>query len=377
MKKNVMLICIDGMAAYNLDNPRLNMPNLKGLIEDGIKADGMRVAYPSVTWAMNTSMITGTYPKKHGVLGNWVVDRVEKKIKEPFGDRDFNKEDIVQVPTLYDIAHQNGWKTASICWPLTRGAKHIDFNIPEFYDQELFEEYCTPELWSELKEKGLPIDQYGAWSKDHARGNMQDWLSTEIAKHLIETHKPNLLMIHYLLADSLQHDYGVGSAEALWSMNYIDERIGELIKTLKKEGLFEQTDIFVVSDHGFAEIEFAICPNILFEQNGWFDKSNPENSKVIDVSNGGAGYISILDKDENNMLLKQVKEKLLATEGVEAVFESEEFAALGLPAADEHRHQADLIIEAKDGYFVDFISEGDQVVGKSKRKGMHGYLHQK
>ncbi|MBM7707098.1 putative AlkP superfamily pyrophosphatase or phosphodiesterase [Chryseomicrobium aureum] len=377
MKKNVIVICIDGMANYNFENPNLKVPVLKSLMEKGIKADGMEVAYPSVTWAMNTSIITGTFPIKHGVLGNWVVDKNEKKVKEFFGDRDFSKESSIKVPTLYDIAHQNGWTTASICWPLTKGADHIDYNIPEFYEQELFEEYCTKGLWKELSDYGLPVEKYAEWSKDHARGHMQDWLSTEVAKYLIEKHKPNLMMIHYLLADSLQHDHGIGSQEALWSMNYIDERIGDLINKLKEENIYDNTDIYVISDHGFAEVEYEIRPNVLFKQHGLYIEENSQDNKVIAVSNGASGFVSILDKENHKTLLKEVKELLAQTEGVDKIYESDEFPSLGLPKSDSHHLQADLIFESKEGYFVGFKADCNSVIGKSVMKGMHGFLPQK
>lgn len=376
MKKNVILICIDGMGNYNLDNPLLKMPVLKSLMAEGTKAEAMKVAYPSVTWAMNTSIITGTYPEKHGVLGNWVFDRDQKKVKEVFGDRDVSKEENVKVPTLYDLAHQNGWTTAAICWPLTKGAKHLDFNIPEFYEQELFEEHCTKGLWQELKAYGLPVEKYGEWSSDHARGQMQDWLSTETAKYLIEKHQPNLMMIHYLLADSLQHDYGVHSQEALWSLNYLDERIGDLINKLKEENLYENTDLYIISDHGFAPVEYEIRLNVLFKQKGWYIDENHENNKVVAVSNG-AGFVTIVDQENRDTLLKKVKSLLQQTEGIERVFESEEFPSLRLPKREDSSFQADLIVEPKEGYFVEFRGDHDSVIGESKKKGMHGYLPEK
>ncbi|MEB3103708.1 alkaline phosphatase family protein [Ferviditalea candida] len=377
MERKVILICIDGLAAYYLDDPRCKMPNVRGLINQGTKAEKMKVAYPSSTWPMNTSIVTGVYPKKHGVLGNWVVERETRQVKEHFGDRSWDKEDVVQVPTLYDLAHQKGVKTAAVCWPVTRGAKHIDFNIPEFYEQELFEKHCTPTFWNELKEHGLPVDHYGEWSKDHARGKMQDWLTAEVAKHLIRNHKPGLMMLHFLVADSFQHDYGTRAPEVFWALDYIDERIGQIIGALKEEGVYENTDLFIVSDHGFMDAHSVICPNVLFKQKGWYDEENPTNSKVVAVSNGGVGYVYILDEEYPDELASLVKEELQQTEGVECVFENEHFSELGFPRIEEHSHQPDFIFEAETGYFVYFGAEGDKVIDKNKYTAMHGYLPEK
>lgn len=377
MDKYVILICIDGMAAYYLRDKRCKMPNLRMLMENGAGAKEMTCAYPTSTWPMNTSIITGSYPRKHGVLGNWVVDRATRRVKEHFGDRCWDKEDVVQVPTLYDLVHQQGGKTAAICWPVTRGATTIDFNIPEFYEQDLFEAHSTPEFWQELKEQGFPMDQYGPWSKDHARGPMQDWLTAEVAKYLIRNHKPNLMMLHFLVADSFQHDYGTLSREAFWALDYIDERIGDLIVTLKEENLYDKTDLFIVSDHGFADTHSVICPNVLFKQKGWYDAAVPENSKAVAVSNGGVGYVYILDEQNREELKRQITQELLHTEGVEAIFENGDFPALGLPTLEEHPNQADLIFEAAEGYFVYFGDEGEEVIRQHKYMAMHGYLPSK
>lgn len=370
MSNNVILICIDGMAAYNLKNKRLKMPHLQYLIEQGTKAAGVRGAYPSSTWAMNTSIITGTFPKKHGVLGNRVIDQRDNNVKEFFGDRDFNKKDV-HVPTLHDIAYKNNRSTASICWPLTRGSNTLTYNIPEFYEQALFEKYVDKDWWQELIDAGLPLEKYGTWSSDYNRGHMQDWLSTEIAKHLIEKHQPNLLTIHYLLADTMQHLYGIGSDEALWALSYLDERIGELRKQLHEAGLEKKTDIFIVSDHGFLEVDQKVNVHVLFEKQGWLHKENLEKNDVMVTSNGGAGYIRIVNKDK--VSVKDVITLLEKTEGIKAVYVSEQFPSLGLPESERHHLQADVIVECEEGYYIDFKSDANAVIERSKIKGMHGY----
>lgn len=374
MNKKAILICIDGMAAYYLKDSRLRMPHLAALAEKGTAAEKMVVSYPSSTWTMNTTMITGAYPKKHGVLGNWVVDRECCQVKEHFGDRTWNKEEVVKIPTLYDIAHQNGFSTAGICWPVTRMAKHIDYNIPEFYEQELFEQYCTPEFWDELKELGLPVDRYGPWSKDHPRGPMQDWLTAEIAKHLIRRHQPDFMMLHFLVADSFQHDYGTCTPEVFWALEYIDSRIGEIIGELKANGLSDQTDVYVVSDHGFMDAERVICPNVLFKQKGWYNPEQPETSQMAAVSNGGVGFVYFLDAASRSELYDCVKQELMQTGGVEQIFETGDFHRLELPELHEHPHQPDLIFEAADGYFVNFDASGEEVIDTHKYTAMHGYL---
>ncbi|MCM3443121.1 alkaline phosphatase family protein [Metabacillus halosaccharovorans] len=377
VKKPILFISIDGLANYYLKDPHFHMPNLQSLIEKGVVAESMKSIFPTATWAIHTSLVTGCYPKKHGVLGNWVYDRKLRQVGEHFGDVTWTKEESVFKKTIYDLAQENNWTTASICWPKTREASTIDYNIPEYYKQELFDQYCTKDLWEELKAVGLPVDKYGSWSKDHARGHMQDWLTTEIAIHLIRNHQPDLLMMHYLLPDSYQHDYGTRSKEVYWSLQFLDEQLGKLFNELKTKGSWDQTNIFVVSDHGFVDTLWTFSPNVLFKKMGWLDPDNLETAQVIATSNGGSGYVYVLEQEiqERNKILEEVKEQMTKTQGVKKLYESKEFASLGLPDEDEFlSHRPDFVFEMEKDYFIHFQNEGNQVIEKqTKFKGMHGY----
>ncbi|HFJ9404203.1 TPA: alkaline phosphatase family protein [Bacillus paranthracis] len=356
MSKNnnqyVMVISVDGLAQHYLENPKLQAPNLRSLIQNGAVARGLESIYPTETWAIHSSIVTGTYPSKHGVVGNWSFDREKQEVICYAGDVHVNKEETLLQETYYDLAKKNGWTTASVCWPVTKEAKSIDYNIPEFYNQELFEKFSTTSFWNELKEAGLPVDKYAIWSLDHARGHMQDWLTAEISKYLIRKHRPNLLQLHFLLPDSYQHDFGVNAEEILWSIEYVDERIGDILSTLKQEGIYDQTNIFIMSDHGHQNYLNVFNPNSIFEEKGWISESF-ENSKVLHISQSGSGFIYIQEKDpvEKARLLAQVKELLEQQESVETIFVPESFSQLGVPTLEDNARLApDLVIEAADDW---------------------------
>lgn len=46
---HVILISIDELAAYHLENEDLELPNLRELIEAGVWAEGVQSVFPSVT----------------------------------------------------------------------------------------------------------------------------------------------------------------------------------------------------------------------------------------------------------------------------------------------------------------------------------------
>lgn len=72
---SVVLITLDGLPATFLRDPAVSLPNLRRLAQQGVAAEGMVVANPSVTWPNHTTLITGVYPATHGVLFNGVLQR--------------------------------------------------------------------------------------------------------------------------------------------------------------------------------------------------------------------------------------------------------------------------------------------------------------
>ena len=223
----------------------------------GARATRMVPIFPTVTWPCHTSIVTGVSPARHGILGNLVFDRATGRPVEHYGDRTGAP---VRAPTLWDRLHARGERTAGVCWPKTRGVAAVTDNIPEFYEQELFEDYASRPLWTELATKGLPVHRYGPWSKQHPLGPMQDWLSLESARHILAVRPPRLLLLHFLTLDSFQHDHGIGSPEARWALLQMDALLGRLLDSLAELGRLETTTLMVFGDHGFVNVTTTPSP---------------------------------------------------------------------------------------------------------------------
>ncbi|HAW27947.1 MAG TPA: alkaline phosphatase family protein, partial [Planctomycetaceae bacterium] len=119
----VILVSVDGLANFYLDDPLADMPTLRKLAKTGARADGMVCSFPTVTWPNHTTLVTGTTPAKHGVIGNNYLDRKSATSVAFIPDPLFDKDQIVKVPTIYDAAHNAGLVTAGIVWPATRNAR--------------------------------------------------------------------------------------------------------------------------------------------------------------------------------------------------------------------------------------------------------------
>ena len=75
-ERNVVMILIDGLPAYLLDDPQASLPVIRGLAGEGVVATaGMHVSDPSITWPNQTTLVTGSHPDRHGVLFNGGLER--------------------------------------------------------------------------------------------------------------------------------------------------------------------------------------------------------------------------------------------------------------------------------------------------------------
>ena len=68
----VLLVSIDGFRADYLD--RGITPNLSRIANAGVRADGMRPSYPSLTFPNHYTLVTGLRPDRHGVVHNTMRD---------------------------------------------------------------------------------------------------------------------------------------------------------------------------------------------------------------------------------------------------------------------------------------------------------------
>src|SRR5690625_2587551 len=126
----VAIVSVDGFAGFYFEDEKAEMPNLEALSKEGVRASGLKVSTPSVTWPNHTTMITGVPPAVHGLVGNNDFDRKTNKARRIIGDATFDKQEIVHVPTLYDIAHGKGLKTAGVRWPGSRNAGTFNWTVP-------------------------------------------------------------------------------------------------------------------------------------------------------------------------------------------------------------------------------------------------------
>jgi predicted AlkP superfamily pyrophosphatase or phosphodiesterase len=371
----VVLISLDGFAAFYWSDPRVRMPTLRRLAERGVVARRMECVFPSTTWPTHASMVTGVRPDRHGVVANYILNRESGRAEDLTGDPIYDADRLLRAPTVYDVAHAAGRRTAAVDWPCTRRAAGLDFNLPFFKDQRVFESATDPDVWRELKALGLPVDRLGEWSQLPKRF-LRDDVVADAAAHVLHRHAPDLLLVHFLCADSFQHLHGPRSPEAYWALEYVDHCVSRVLAALPSGALERDTAVLVVSDHGFLSSEREIRVNVRLRQLGLL-KIDAEGriveSRARFVTNHGAGYVYVLDPADRPSLVRDLQSELAGLEGVTGVWGVADYAGLGLPVPDVNPMVGELVLEAAEGYAFGDEARGDHHVGPPRYRGNHGH----
>jgi len=361
MRPRVVVISIDGFAAFYWDDPRARLPRLRRLAERGAIATSMEAVFPTTTWPTHVSMVTGVSPRTHGVVANHILNRETRTPEDLTGDPIYDAPDLLRAPTVYDVAHRAGLRTAAVDWPATRNATTLDFNLPFFKDQRVFETQTARAVWEELSALGYPMHRQGEWALLPKRFH-KDEMVGRVAAHVTHRHEPALLLLHFLCVDSFQHLYGPRSPEAYWALEYVDGLIGSFLDSLPASGL-DEVAVFVVSDHGFLDAHREIRPNVRLRKLG-------AQREARFVMNHGAGALYRLDADSG--AVDQLAREIATMEGVSGMWPANEYEALGLPAPADHHQVADVMFEAAPGYSYGDAAEGPEEHGAPKYLGTHG-----
>ncbi|QDS95730.1 Type I phosphodiesterase / nucleotide pyrophosphatase [Roseimaritima multifibrata] len=375
-QRHVVIVSLDGLAAYLVDDPKVPLPTIRRLAREGCIVDGgMTVSNPSVTWPNHTTLLTGVRPEKHGVLANGVL------VRGPIGmptviDSKRDQADLVRLPTIVDVAHQAGMRTGEINWPCTRGSESFDDQFPDVPDAL---EHSTPRLLKELVELEL-LDEDIAGSFKQLSTVGRDHLWTQAACHLIRSRKPNLMLVHLLNVDSVHHTLGPQTAAGYTANAYADMCLAQIVDAIDDAGIREQTTLIVVSDHGFAATPKAIRPNVVLREAGMLavDAGKLSTARVHVVPEGGIGLVYCTNPSESKQTIEAFKKLFLGKEGVADVISPDRYREVGFQHPREYSQSPDAILVAADGHSVSGSVTGDTLVASNTEArtaiGSHGFL---
>ena len=349
--KHIVLISIDGLRPEMYQNASWPAPHLRQLMKEGVYADHMKSVFPSYTYPSHVAMLTGALPTRSGIYYNAPMGSK--------GDWNWFTKDI-KVLTLWQALKQKGLTTSAVEWPVSV-SPDITYNIPEIWSNDHPEDritevrkYATPGLIEE-------IERNATGKLDSVNMNEEysglDINAARIAAYIFITYKPNLLALHFAGVDGRQHEYGTEATQVKLAVENVDHSIGVLLEAIERSGMKDSTTVIIVGDHGFANYNSFIQPNV------WIKELKAKFQPA-----GGSCFLYLDDKKDASTF-KQVK-RILDTVSARKYFrviEKKELDAMGVDSS------AMLALAAEPGYIFGGSSNGP-AFGKTKSPGgHHGY----
>jgi len=368
----VVMISLDGLAGFYLDDPKAPMMTIRALAAEGVSAK-MKASNPTVTWPNHTTLVTGVHPARHGVVGNNYLDRATTKPVVLIGDPLFDKDEIVKTATIYDVAHAAGLKTAAILWPASRNAKTLDWTIPDVHDVPIYEKYSTASLLEEMAEAGIPSPL--ATVKDVEPQVTKDESDTRTFNLILRTHRPQLALLHLVNVDHMQHLKGPRTPEAYAAIAKIDAQVRSVWQELQADFPGKAT-LIIVSDHGFSPIEHALFPNVILRKAGLIDVKGPRvvGGDVQLVPQGGCAMLYISASANRDQTIARVQKAFAGVKGMRKVVTPGQLKEYGLPDPKVDPHGPDMLLLAEEGYFFGDTAAGElPFAEKPERAGSHGH----
>ncbi|MFA9466067.1 MAG: alkaline phosphatase family protein [Velocimicrobium sp.] len=356
--------------AFSEDNWEMasSLPALLQLKKQGAYTTKLKSVYPTLTYVVHSTMVTGVYPDKHGIIHN---NHFQPFVREKDQSWYWFKQEM-KVPAIYDLVNQSNMSTAGILWPVT-GKASIKYNLPEIaaiknenQALKIFKNgnplYC---LGMELK--------FGRYRKGIQEPYLDDF-STRCAVDTILRKKPNLLLLHLVDLDDCKHKHGTDNKEISRVIKRMDARLGRIMKAVEEAGIIDETVFLVVGDHGQFNVRNKVHLNKLLKEQGLiYEEKGALKWRAYFQSCGGSAYLYIKQGD--------LEAEAIATDLIKDSIKNDRYGIECLYSRDELDDfhvdkKIKYMVEAKVGYSFDDRLNGENLVNLDHNNityATHGY----
>ena len=386
--KHVVVVVWDGMRP-DFVTPQF-CPNLYSLTTNGVFFAHHHPVFISTTEVNGAALATGLTPGRNGILAN-VVYQPSMSTTTPYATESLEavrRGDFLTAghylggPTIAEILHSNGLPTE------VAGTKSVAL----FQDRSPYR--TTPSQTASVtlfEGRTIPrdhvraleaLDNQGAFpAKISSPNTPQDaWTTRSLVRDLWKGGVPPYTLLWLSEPDKSQHANGVGSPEARAAIASSDDQLGLVIATLQQRQIWDQTDLLVVSDHGFSSIQGTVdLAGLLRKQrfHAGTQLDEPQPGDVLVVGLGGSALLYVVNHDE--AVVQRLTAYLQASDFAGVIFSrSPREGTFPLPEADyaPTPNAPDLIVSLRwQAATNQFGFPGlVQATGGAVGKGTHGSL---
>ena len=273
------------------------MPSLSGLAKKGVTFSRHHSVYPTVTRANAASMVTGRTPGGHGLAANTLMIRdfdphqTIPALEPQLAQVQQKTGRVLLAPTLADILSQHGAEYIAIGVGTSGNAYLHNPNADRSGGATIHPDFTLPyPLNHEITRR------FGAWPSETRPNTGRFSHALQIlTQYIIPERNPRVALIWSSEPDKSQHDAGVGSALSDQAVREADHEFGWLMHWLEQSGRLRETDVMVVSDHGYSTISGVVNVEAALREAGFLTIDQPGGVAV--ANNGGSALFYTHNRD--------------------------------------------------------------------------------
>jgi len=305
---HVVVVVWDGMRPDFVDEK--TTPTLWRLGREGVRFENHHPVFASSTEVNGTALATGVYPERSGLIGNNeyrplldnsqpVMTADPKTLSK--GDEVLDNH-FLKWPTVAETLHATGLKTAiagaklvTLLLDRHAGAEGAAGNGTDIFEGKIRPESMAPEI-----KKVAGKFPRALWTKRRR----DRWTTRALIDVLWAQAVPPFSLLWLSEPDYSQHRTGPGSRTSRNSIKSSDKELARVLEALEKKGVSRQTDVIVVSDHGFSTIARKVDLAASLNQGGFqayrkFSTTPPSEGSVLVVGNGGSSFLYVIGHNRN------------------------------------------------------------------------------
>lgn len=320
----IVIISLDALRSEDLLFMK-TLPHFSKILASASVAEKVTSIYPSVTYPCHASIISGCYPKKHGVYNNYLF---QPGSSTPHWFWYFNQ---IKAKTLLHIAKEKKLKTSAIFWPVTVGYK-TPFNIPEVLPHGIYKSQAAASIrFSSTFFLLKCFAKHGSLLKGISQPNLDDFAlqcSIEALKKNVE-----VALFHFTDLDAMRHKHGTTSPEAYDALKRHDKRLGDILTQIDTNGDLQNTNIFILGDHSFRDVKYKININSYLRDQGFITldgDGNVSDYRAYAHKCDGSCQVFFKSEDDKNSLIKKLDKNELRKLGINDVITGNRLSEFGV-----------------------------------------------
>lgn len=246
-----LVIVVDGLRPDYV-TPEL-MPRVASLARRGTTFTAHHSVFPTVTRVNAASMVTGLYPESHGLLGNTVyvpaanaVRGLDTGVRANLESIDRANRRLLTGPSLGELLQRAGKKLLSV----GSGSSGVVYLINHRVNNGaiIHHEFTQPDALAErvIQRLGLPPPHAFPNAAQNRRA-VDAYLTVAL-----DDIRPDVTFLWLSDPDTTAHTHGMGSEVTRRALLLVDAEIGRIEDAFRHKSLLDETNVLIVSDHGFS-----------------------------------------------------------------------------------------------------------------------------